>query len=51
MTPFWQDITIAIISALGAGGFVSLVQFFVTRHDKAKEDGLMAAYTGGEIRK
>ena len=37
MTPFWQNITIAIVSALGSGGFVSLVQFFVTRHDKAKE--------------
>lgn len=37
MTPFWQTLTIAIISALSSGGVVSLVQFFVTRHDKAKE--------------
>ena len=37
MTPFWQTLTIAIISALGSGGFVSLIPFFVTRHDKKKE--------------
>ena len=37
MTPFWQTLTIAIISALSSGGVVSLITFFVTRHDKKKE--------------
>lgn len=37
MTPFWQTLTIAIISALSSGGVVSLITFFVTRHDQKKQ--------------
>lgn len=37
MNPFLQNLTTALISALGSGGLVSLVTFFVSRHDKKKE--------------
>lgn len=37
MTPFWQTLTIAIISALSSGGIVSLITFFVSRHDMKKQ--------------
>ena len=37
MTPFWQTLTIAIISALSSGGVVSLITFFVSRHDIKKQ--------------
>ena len=37
MTPFWQTLTIAIISALSSGGVVSLITFFVSRHDTKKQ--------------
>ena len=37
MTPFWQTLTIAIISALSSGGVVSLITFFVSRHDMKKQ--------------
>jgi len=37
MTPFWQTLTIAIISALSSGGVVSLITFFVSRHDMRKQ--------------
>lgn len=37
MTPFWQTLTIAVISALSSGGVVSLITFFVTRHDQKKQ--------------
>lgn len=37
MNPFLQNLTTALISALGSGGLVSLVTFFVSRHDKIKE--------------
>ena len=37
MTPYWQTLTIAIISALSSGGVVSLSTFFVSRHDMKKQ--------------
>ena len=37
MTPFWQTLTLAIISALSSGGVVSLITFFVSRHDMKKQ--------------
>lgn len=37
MNPFWSTIVTAVISSLGGGGIVSLITFFVTRHDKKKE--------------
>ena len=37
MTPFWQTLTVAIISALSSGGVVSLITFFVSRHDMKKQ--------------
>lgn len=37
MTPYWQTLTIAIISALSSGGVVSLITFFVSRHDMRKQ--------------
>ena len=37
MTPFWQTLTIAIISALSSGGVVSLITYFVSRHDMKKQ--------------
>ena len=37
MTPFWQTLTIAVISALSSGGVVSLITFFVSRHDMKKQ--------------
>ena len=37
MTPFWQTLTIAIIAALSSGGVVSLITFFVSRHDMKKQ--------------
>lgn len=37
MNPFLQNLMTAAISALGSGGLVSLITFFVTRHDKKQE--------------